>query len=48
MEKQQFQIKVSDTIGEVSAELTTGDTVRAILTLAHGAGAGMNHAFMVS
>jgi hypothetical protein len=48
MEKQQFQIKVSDTIGEVSAELTTGDTTRAILTLAHGAGAGMNHNFMTT
>ncbi len=47
MDKQQFQIKVSDSIGSVSAELVTSNNPRAIITLAHGAGAGMNHSFMI-
>lgn len=39
---------VSDSVGSVSAEMMAGETSKAILTLAHGAGAGMNHSFMVS
>ena len=34
--------------GKVSAELTVPERPTAILTLAHGAGAGMNHEFMVN
>lgn len=43
-----FQLTVSESIDVVSAEVTSGNVVRAVLTLAHGAGAGMNHSFMVS
>jgi uncharacterized protein len=39
---------VSDSIGSVSAEIIAREKPRAVLTLAHGAGAGMNHPFMVS
>ena len=39
---------VSDTAGTVSAKYTTPKAPRCILTLAHGAGAGMNHSFMES
>lgn len=48
MNSQQFHLEVSDTLGTVSAELVTGQQANAIMTLAHGAGAGMNHPFMVS
>lgn len=41
-----LQIFVSDTIGTVSAEFIEADSSTALLTLAHGAGAGMNHPFM--
>jgi uncharacterized protein len=41
-----LQILVSDTIGTVSAEFIEADSSIALLTLAHGAGAGMNHPFM--
>jgi predicted alpha/beta-hydrolase family hydrolase len=39
---------VSESIGAVSAELITPDKSKCILTLAHGAGAGMNHVFMTA
>lgn len=41
-----LQIFISDTIGTVSAEFIEADSSIALLTLAHGAGAGMNHSFM--
>ena len=41
-----MQIFISDTIGTVSAEFIEADSSIALLTLAHGAGAGMNHSFM--
>jgi predicted alpha/beta-hydrolase family hydrolase len=44
----QFKIHVSDSIGDVSALQWVPARSRAVLVLAHGAGAGMDHAFMVS
>lgn len=41
-------IFVSDTAGHVSAEWIEPPGAKALLTLAHGAGAGMHHPFMVS
>lgn len=43
-----MKIKVSDKIGSVSAEITKLKKAKALLVLAHGAGAGMNHPFMKS
>jgi uncharacterized protein len=48
METKQFSLPVSDAIGSVSADLTMPDKPTAIFTLAHGAGAGMNHRFMLA
>ena len=48
METKNFTIEVSQTIGAVSAEAITIDDMKAMLVLAHGAGAGMNHSFMVA
>ncbi|HEY1009946.1 MAG TPA: alpha/beta fold hydrolase [Daejeonella sp.] len=48
MKTQSLSLAVSPEIGEVSAELITPDHPICVLTLAHGAGAGMNHEFMVS
>jgi len=39
---------VSESIGSVSAELIAPDKPASVLSLAHGAGAGMNHPFMKS
>jgi predicted alpha/beta-hydrolase family hydrolase len=47
MKARSLSLSVSPEIGKVSAELITPSKPVAILTLAHGAGAGMNHAFMV-
>jgi predicted alpha/beta-hydrolase family hydrolase len=41
-------IKISPTIGKVSGEYIVPAKPIAIITLAHGAGAGMNHSFMVT
>jgi uncharacterized protein len=41
-------LQVSPAIGNVSAECIIPEKVNCIMTLAHGAGAGMNHTFMVS
>jgi uncharacterized protein len=46
MKTENFTIQVSDSIGAVSAELVQPSEMKAVMTLAHGAGAGMNHAFM--
>ena len=47
MKQQNIQIEISESIGYVSAEIITGERVNAVMTLAHGAGAGMHHSFMV-
>ncbi|MES2650028.1 MAG: alpha/beta family hydrolase [Bacteroidota bacterium] len=47
MQTQSLTLQVSPAIGTVSAELITPENSRCIITLAHGAGAGMNHIFMV-
>src|SRR4051794_25891468 len=41
-------LEVSPSIGAVSAEYDIPEKSDFILTLAHGAGAGMNHPFMVT
>lgn len=46
MKSESFSIQVSDSIGAVSAELVRPSDMKAVMTLAHGAGAGMNHPFM--
>lgn len=43
-----FTLKVSPAIGKVSAEYTVPAKPFCIMTLAHGAGAGMNHSFMTT
>lgn len=43
-----FKLPVSNTIGDVSASFLVPENLRFIMTLAHGAGAGMNHVFMQS
>lgn len=48
MKAKSLSIKVSPAIGSVSAECVYPEKSKCIMTLAHGAGAGMNHAFMVS
>src|SRR5438067_1426114 len=47
MKTQSLSLKVSPTIGTVSAECIVPDNSKCIITVAHGAGAGMNHPFMV-
>lgn len=42
-----FSLTISTTIGNVTAEYTVPNNVTCVMTLAHGAGAGMNHSFMV-
>ena len=41
-----ISIQVSDSIGKISGLLETSAAPKAVLTLAHGAGAGMTHRFM--
>ncbi|HUR12309.1 MAG TPA: alpha/beta family hydrolase [Flavitalea sp.] len=48
MTTESTRLQVSSTIGQVSAESLVPDKSIGILTLAHGAGAGMNHVFMES
>ena len=48
MKGKSLSIKVSAVIGTVSAESMVPKDAKAIITLAHGAGAGMNHSFMVA
>lgn len=43
-----LKIKISDSIGSVSAALIAPAKMKALFVLAHGAGAGMNHRFMVA
>ncbi len=46
MANKSLKIKVSSTIGSVSAECESNTKSKYIMTLAHGAGAGMKHIFM--
>jgi uncharacterized protein len=48
MKTKSLSIKVSAEIGSVSAEAFIPSKAKAIMTLAHGAGAGMQHPFMVT
>jgi len=47
MQTKKVSITVSDEIGKVSGEYVIADNPICVMTLAHGAGAGMNHDFMV-
>ena len=47
MKTQSLSLKVSDLAGNVSAEGIVPEKSKCIMTLAHGAGAGMHHSFMV-
>jgi predicted alpha/beta-hydrolase family hydrolase len=46
MKTQSFSIKISDSIGSVSAEVYEPMDLKAMMALAHGAGANMDHHFM--
>src|SRR6185295_114164 len=48
MKTKSLSIKVSSAIGSVSGECLILVKSKCIMTLAHGAGAGMNHSFMVT
>jgi uncharacterized protein len=48
MNTRSLTLKVSSAIGTVSAEYVIPETPKCVMTLAHGAGAGMDHAFMVT
>lgn len=48
MKTRSITIKVSPAIGKVSAEYIAPAESKCIISLAHGAGAGMNHPFMVT
>lgn len=43
-----LSLSISESIGTVSAEYIASEKSNCIMTLAHGAGAGMNHPFMVA
>lgn len=48
MKTKSLSLKVSSQIGVVSAECIIPDKSKCIVTLAHGAGAGMQHSFMIT
>ena len=48
MKTQSLSLQVSPSIGLVSAEYMVPEKSTCVITLAHGAGAGMNHAFMTT
>jgi predicted alpha/beta-hydrolase family hydrolase len=48
MKTKSLSLKVSPTLGSVSAETIVPPKAKCIMTIAHGAGAGMNHSFMVT
>src|SRR6476660_3267778 len=48
MQQQSLSLEVSPAIGNVSAECIVPEKAKCIITLAHGAGAGMNHSFMIT
>jgi predicted alpha/beta-hydrolase family hydrolase len=45
---QEFALEVSPEIGKVSASYIKADTPVCLMVMAHGAGAGMNHPFMIN
>src|SRR5438552_10503179 len=48
MNTRALSLEISPSIGSVSAESIVPEKSKCIMTLAHGAGAGMNHSFMVT
>jgi uncharacterized protein len=46
MKIESFKIEISESIGEVSAEVLEPSNMDLMLVLSHGAGAGMDHRFM--
>ena len=48
MTTQSLSLEVSSGIGKVSAECFVPEDAKCIMIVAHGAGAGMNHSFMIS
>ena len=48
MKTRSLSLKISPSIGAVSAECIIPEKAACIITLAHGAGAGMNHSFMTT
>jgi uncharacterized protein len=48
MKNKSITIRVNDVIGKVSGKLTIPDNPVCVISLAHGAGADMNHPFMTS
>ena len=48
MQTQSLSLEVSPGIGKVSAETFVPEKAKSVITLAHGAGAGMNHSFMIT
>ena len=48
MNTRSLSLQVSPSIGTVSAEYIVPETSKCIMTLAHGAGAGMHHSFMAA
>ena len=48
MKTQSLSLQISPSIGAVSAECIVPEKSKCIMTLAHGAGAGMHHSFMVT
>jgi len=48
MKTKSLSLKISPAIGSVSAECFVPPKSKCIMTLAHGAGAGMHHSFMVT
>ncbi len=48
MNTRSLSLKISPSIGVVSAECIVPEKSKCIMTIAHGAGAGMNHSFMVT
>jgi uncharacterized protein len=48
MKTKSLSLKVSPSIGSVSVECIVPGKAKCIMTIAHGAGAGMHHSFMVT
>jgi len=48
MDTQSLSLNISSSLGSVSGECIAPPKSKCIITVAHGAGAGMNHSFMVA
>jgi uncharacterized protein len=48
MKTRSLSLKISPSIGTVSAECIIPEKSKCIMTIAHGAGANMNHSFMIT